>query len=57
MNNALGILELTNTNNAESELIYSIRAHDPAKELFRPPPCGYAGRRNVWINIPWYMGG
>lgn len=38
-----------NTNSAESELIYSIRAIDPAKELIRPPPCGYAGRRNVWM--------
>lgn len=32
--NAPDFWERTNTNNAESELIYSIRAPDPAKELF-----------------------
>lgn len=42
---------LRGTNSAESELINSIRANDVAKEHIRPPPQGYAGRRNVWNSI------
>jgi transposase len=47
----------TKTNSAESELIFSIRADDPAEEHIRPPPHGYAGRRNVWTSIRRDMGG
>lgn len=42
----------TNTNSAEPELIYSIRANDLAKEHIWPPSHGYAGRRNVWTPDP-----
>jgi hypothetical protein len=48
---------MTNTNSAELELIYSIRACDPAKEHIQPPPHGYAGRRNVWNSIRRDVGG